>query len=90
MLAARRLRLATDAVTVAVEAVRIGIGHVPEHSEVAVRNVRAVEVGRWRRDALVWIGRRAVRCATPKNFDLNLPVIGGTTPHPRAGWDSED
>jgi hypothetical protein len=38
---------------IAVEVVRVGIGHVLEHAEVAVRNVAAVEVRRRWWDALV-------------------------------------
>jgi hypothetical protein len=45
------LGLAANAVMVAVEVVRIGVGHVPEDSEVSVRDVRAVEIRRRRRDA---------------------------------------
>jgi hypothetical protein len=54
------LRLAADAVVVPVEAVRVRVGHVPAHTEVAVGNVPAVEV-RWRRrDADRRVGGRAL------------------------------
>ncbi len=55
------LRLAADSVVVAVEVVRIGLRHVPQHLEVSIGNVRAVEVGRRWRNALVRVRRRAVR-----------------------------
>src|SRR5215831_9529485 len=50
--------LAPDAVVVAVEVVWVGVGDIPEHAEVAVGDVLAVEVGWRRRDALVGVGGR--------------------------------
>jgi Phage integrase family len=54
------LALAPDPVTVAVEVVRVGVGHVPEHSELPIGNVSTVEVRRRWGDALVGIRRRAL------------------------------
>jgi hypothetical protein len=47
--------LTSDPVTIAVEAMRVGIGDIPAHPEPAVRDVRTVQI-RWRRwNAHRWI-----------------------------------
>jgi hypothetical protein len=49
-----------DQPRIAVEVVRIGVGHVPEHTEVPVWDVAAVEVRRRRRDAFVRVRGRTI------------------------------
>jgi hypothetical protein len=50
-----RLALAADPVAVTVEVVRIWVRHVPQDTEVAVTDVGAIQVRRWRRDTDVGI-----------------------------------
>src|SRR6266480_1275925 len=54
------LGLAADPVAIPVEVLRVGTLDVPEHAEVAVRDVRALQVRRRKRDADVRIGGGAV------------------------------
>jgi hypothetical protein len=56
-IASHLTRLATDAIIVAVKAVRV----LPYHAESSMGYVGAVEVGRWRWDANAGIGRVASR-----------------------------
>jgi hypothetical protein len=76
------LRLAPDAVPIAVEVVRIGVGHVPADAEVAVGNVPTVQVRRGRRDADGRIRRGALPARRWRRRLSRGPLP--TIPSPRA------
>lgn len=72
------LGLLADPVAVAVKVMRIRVGDVPAHGEVAVGDVAAVEVRRWRRDANGRVRRGTLAAGRRPRPVVEAPRLAGS------------